>query len=213
MLTTRLCLVRHGETAWNAERRLQGHLDIPLNPRGELQAEETCKALSVHRFDAVYTSDLLRARTTAEPVSRRLGQTPKVMTELRERHYGVFQGLTYEEAKQRYPAEYALFESRDASFTFPGGGESLLGFSSRIRNALEKLAASHRGEQLLVVTHGGVLDIVHRLCSGTPLHAPREFDIPNAALNWIEHQEHGWALTGWADRSHLSRTRDELPNG
>ncbi len=213
MHLTRLCLVRHGETAWNAERRLQGHLDIPLNENGERQAESTCDALAPLRFDAIYSSDLSRARATAEPAARRLGSTPKPLPGLRERHYGVFQGLTYEQARQQHPEAYALFEQRDPDFTFPGGGESLAGFQSRVINTLQAIAQAHRGEQILVVTHGGVLDIVHRQCTGKPLHTPRDFEIPNAALNWIAIGEARWDLIAWADRSHLHHTRDELPNG
>jgi 2,3-bisphosphoglycerate-dependent phosphoglycerate mutase len=209
---TRICLVRHGETDWNAERRLQGHLDVPLNATGLAQARATAANLAEERFAALYTSDLERARQTAAEAARvlKLEAAPEPL--LRERRYGVFEGLTYDEAKARYPEDYRRFEERDPAFAFAAGGESLLTFAARIHGALESLAVRHRGEQILVVTHGGVLDIVHRLTSGKPLASARDFLIPNAALNWIEYSEQGWRLLAWAQQSHLAAARDELPN-
>ena len=98
----RICLVRHGETAWNAERRLQGHIDIPLNPRGLSQAEATARSLARagERFAALYSSDLQRARQTAEAVARAHGLAATHDARLRERHYGVLQGLTFDEAER-----------------------------------------------------------------------------------------------------------------
>ncbi|HEX5476491.1 MAG TPA: histidine phosphatase family protein, partial [Burkholderiales bacterium] len=98
---TRLCLVRHGETAWNAEGRVQGQLDIPLNAHGEGQARAVAQALAGERFDAIYASDLGRVRQTARPAAERLGLPVQLDTRLRERHYGIFQAITYAEAKKR----------------------------------------------------------------------------------------------------------------
>lgn len=209
---TRLCLVRHGETAWNAERRLQGHLDIPLNATGEVQARATARSLAGHRFHAAYSSDLQRARQTAGAVAAALGLEIRHDPALRERHYGVFQGLTYDEAQARFPSDYARFHSRDPDFAFAGQGESLNGFAARIVAALTAIAVRHPGEQVLVVTHGGVLDIAHRLATGKPLGAARDFTIPNAALNWLAHDADGWTLEAWAEQSHLDAARDELPH-
>lgn len=211
-LSTRLCLVRHGETAWNADRRLQGHLDVPLNETGHAQAEDTAASLVQHRFAAFYCSDLARARQTAAAVERKLGLAPLLERELRERHYGAFQGLTYEEARARFPDAYARFEQRDPDFAFPDGGESLAGFAARIGATLGRIAARHTGQTVLVMTHGGVLDVAHRLATGKRLDAPRDFTIPNAALNWIEFDGAAWHLIAWADCRHLETARDELPN-
>lgn len=209
---TRLCLVRHGETHWNVERRLQGHLDIPLNPTGLQQARATAESLAGERFAALYSSDLLRARQTAEAVAAATALVPSFEPRFRERCYGGFEGLTYDEARARYPQEYERFETRDPSFAFPNGGESLADFAERIRRMLDALADAHPGETVLVVTHGGVLDIVHRLATGKALEAPRDFLIPNAALNWIERRDQGWHLLAWAQQTHLAAARDELPN-
>ncbi|BAL23346.1 phosphoglycerate mutase 2 [Azoarcus sp. KH32C] len=212
VMKTRLCLVRHGETAWNTEQRLQGHLDIPLNPTGEAQALATAASLATEHFAAVYCSDLQRAKQTAAAIARQRKSRIEYQPHLRERHYGHFQGLTYAEAEARFPEDYRRFKQRDPEFTFPGGGESLAGFAQRIADVLAQVAARHRGEQALIVTHGGVLDIVHRLASGKPLDTPRDFTIPNAALNWIEYDGSHWQLISWADQRHLEATRDELPN-
>lgn len=209
---TRLCLVRHGETAWNAQRRLQGHLDVPLNDVGHAQARASAARLAAHAFAALYCSDLARARQTAEPAARVLGASPIATAALRERHYGAFQGLTYDEARARFPAEYDRFAARETDFAFPDGGESLSGFAARVTAVLREIAERHAGAQVLVITHGGVLDIVHRLATGKPLEAARDFPIPNAALNWIAFATGRWQLLAWADEGHLAQARDELPN-
>lgn len=208
---TRLCLVRHGETAWNADRRLQGHIDVPLNEVGQAQAAATAACLPAGLFSACYSSDLQRAFETARVASRATGLLPNTAPALRERHYGCFQGLTYVEAKQRFPEAYARFEERDPHYAFADGGESLHAFSERVRSALEDIVSRHPGACVLVVTHGGVLDIVHRLATGESLTAARDFTIPNAALNWVRHRGR-WELESWGDTTHLATARDELPN-
>ncbi|MCB1901295.1 MAG: histidine phosphatase family protein [Rhodocyclaceae bacterium] len=211
-MRTRLCLVRHGETDWNVERRLQGHLDVSLNARGRAQALATARALKGHEFDAVYSSDLARANETARAVAAASGLPINTAASLRERHYGDFQGLTYNEAAERHPQAYARFMARDTGFDIPGGGESLDTFSKRIGKALLAIADQHPGRQILIVTHGGVLDIAHRLATNTPLMAERDFAIPNAALNWIVRRDEDWHLEAWAQQGHLGVALDELQN-
>ena len=211
-MLTRLCLVRHGESAWNAERRLQGHTDIPLNAHGIAQAQATAASLAGERFDAAYSSDLARARQTAEAIAGRCLLTPAFDERLRERHYGAFQSLTYDEARERFPDDYHRFETRDPGFALSEGGESLIEFAERVRSTLEAIAGRHRGGSVLIVTHGGVLDIVHRLATGMHLQAPRDFGIPNAALNWIAWDGRAWSLISWAEQRHLDQSLDELPN-
>ena len=150
-MSTRICLVRHGETAWNAERRLQGHTDIPLNETGLAQARATAASLATERFDAAYCSDLTRARQTAEAIANCCGLAPGFDASLRERNFGAFQALTYVEAQARFPHDYHRFESRDPEFTFPGGGENLREFAARIRAALEDIARRHQGDRKSVV--------------------------------------------------------------
>lgn len=211
MTTTRLCFVRHGETDWNAAQRLQGQLDIPLNRNGEEQAERLGRALAMARlrFDALYVSDLTRTQQTARPVSALLGLEPRLAPALRERHFGHFQGLTYAEASERMPDAYQAFRARHPAYE-PEGGESLQALQGRIHAFLDRILAEHRGQTLLLISHGGVLDMVYRLATGKPLGEARDFPIPNAALNWLRHDAEGWRVEHWADERHLASALDEL---
>lgn len=210
-MTTRLCLVRHGETAWNAERRIQGQLDVPLSAVGHAQARAAANWLAREEFAAIYSSDLARALHTAEAAAHLLKLPIRRRVELRERHYGVFQTLTYGEMQRRYPREYARFLARDEEFAFPDGGESLRRFAGRVNRCVDEIVAAHPGGQVLIFTHGGVLDVLHRRASGRPLSAPRDFEIPNAGLNWLEADNGQWTLLSWAERGHLAEALDELP--
>lgn len=206
---TRICLVRHGETDWNAGKRIQGQIDIPLSALGHAQARAAGNTLKDEGFAAIYTSDLTRARQTAEATAH-LAQTPlQLHPGFRERHYGVFQGLTYTECEARYPAAYACHKSRDPRFA-PEGGESLLDFSGRLSQAFDAIVRRHGGETVAIFTHGGVLDIAYRQAAGQSLIAPRDFAIPNCGINWIDVEAGCWTLLSWAERAHLDRPLDEL---
>lgn len=210
MNPTRLCFVRHGATAWNAERRIQGQLDEPLSAAGHAQAHAVANWLAKQPFAAVYTSDLSRALHTAEAAAHLLRLPVRRHSGLRERHYGAFQTLTYDEMRERYPREYARFLAREVDYALPGGGESLRRFSLRVTQCVDEIVAAHAGGQVLVVTHGGVLDILHRRASGKPLSSPRDFEIPNAGLNWFEVVSGEWSILSWAERGHLAEALDEL---
>ncbi|MBX9297463.1 histidine phosphatase family protein [Chromobacterium piscinae] len=207
---TRFCLVRHGETDWNREYRLQGHTDIPLNHAGLEQASQLAQAFRPdHAFQALYVSDLIRTRQTSAPLQTRLQLNAHYTPQLRERHMGALQGLTYAEAAEQIPDLYRLHQARDPDFDLEGG-ESLRRFRARILDGLASIAALHPGENVLIVTHGGVLDIIYRAATSKPLEEKRDFPIPNAALNWLDYQDGGWTLRRWADESHLSSALDEI---
>lgn len=208
-MPTRICLVRHGETDWNAERRLQGQIDIDLNAVGESQARAVRPGLLQHRFSAAYSSDLTRAWRTAHLATEGLGLAVSPAPTLRERHYGAYQGLTTEEAARDHPEMHRLHAARVPHYDY-GHGESLSAFADRVMRGLTDLAARHRGETILAFTHGGVLDIVYRFAVGRDLESPRDFPVPNAALNWLEHKDGHWRLIAWADRAHLERALDEV---
>lgn len=210
MTSARLCLVRHGETAWNAERRIQGQLDVPLSAVGRAQARAAAAALATERFDALYASDLARAHETAGACAEALGLPVRSVPGLRERHYGVFQALTYAEMEARHPEEFARFRARDEDFPFSGGGESLRDFAARVNGTVDEILAAHPGGQVLLVTHGGVLDILQRRASRRSLADARDFEIPNAALNWLAVAGDAWSILAWADQSHLAAALDEL---
>jgi probable phosphoglycerate mutase len=207
--TTRICIVRHGETDWNAERRIQGQIDIPLNAAGQAQAAATAAGLAGRRFDAIYSSDLLRTWQTAQPIAAACGLEITAAPGLRERHYGRMQGLTTAEAQQQAPDLHAAYASRHPHHDLDGG-ETLTAFAERVAATLAQMIAAHPGETVLLIAHGGVLDIIYRIATGRDLAGPRDFPIPNAGLNWIEHDGAGWRLVAWADRAHFERCLDEV---
>jgi len=208
---TRICLVRHGETEWNAARRLQGQIDIGLNETGIRQAAATGRWLRRTRIDALYSSDLQRAWATAQAIAQAVGLIPCAVPEMRERCYGIFEGLTYAEAKQKYPDSYADFEGRNPDCNFETG-ESLREMFTRVTSKLEAIAAAHRGQNVVVVLHGGVLDIINRFVRGSRLETPRDFLIPNAGLNWIALFDGRWHIESWGETAHLEPgALDELP--
>lgn len=206
---TRLCMVRHGETEWNAEGRVQGQLDVPLSAAGLAQAQCVAAVLRVGSFSALCASDLQRVRQTAQPAAEKLGLPIRIDAALRERHYGAFQGLTYAEARHTRPADYARFKAKDPEFAF-GTGESLRDFFSRTIACIGSIARRHQGHEVLVFTHGGVLEMAYRHATGCGLSTPRTCELPNAALNWIEVGEAGWRVLGWADCGHLVAALDDL---
>ena len=204
MTTTRFCLVRHGETDWNAARRLQGYTDIPLNARGLAQANQMAKALKrAHfQFDVLYTSDLQRAKQTAQAIEHLYSVSAISHSLLKERHLGALQGLTTSEAPLLEPALWQAHLSRDIHQELRGG-ESILQFADRIKNALDHIKRQHSGKTILLVSHGGALDMMYRIASNQPLDAAKAVAVPNASLNWISHDGQSWKVDGWADTSHL----------
>lgn len=207
---TRLCLVRHGETAWNAEGRVQGQTDVPLNAVGSAQAIALGAALAGEQFAAIYSSDLTRVRQTAEPAAQRLGLAVRCDAALRERHYGMFETHTYAEVRERFPEDYARFRKKELDYDFRGG-ESLRLFNERALGCVRSLAARHPGESILVFTHGGVLEMVYRHANALGLSVQREFGIPNAAINWVEVAGESWSVRQWAQCAHLENAIDDLP--
>ena len=209
MQPTRLCLVRHGETAWNAEGRVQGQLDIPLNDVGQKQARAVGAVLGREKFDAIYSSDLQRVMQTAAPAAKTLGMAPVLDARLRERHYGMFETLTYVEVKEKHPEEYARFHRKDLDYDFRNG-ESLRIFNERSLASVGEIAARHAGGSVLVFTHGGVLEMVYRHAKKAGLSSPRDFEIPNAAINRVEIAADTWLVLQWAERGHLDGALDDL---
>lgn len=201
MVSTRLCIIRHGETDWNAEKRIQGQTDIALNATGRAQALAMASRAAHYPFTAIYSSDSSRARATAQAIADRIGFDVKPLPQLRERHFGLFQGATAREAKARYPAAYAKYKARDVDYDFQTG-ESLTALAQRAWDAVEWIVRHHQGETVAVVTHAGVLDVLHRKATGKPLHTARDFVIPNCALNWFRFDAQGWHLEAWDDHHH-----------
>lgn len=202
MQATRIVAIRHGETAWNVDTRIQGHLDIPLNDTGRWQARRAAAALADEAFTAIYASDLGRAFQTAQAVGERAGLAVQPEPGLRERAFGQFEGRTFAEIEATWPEQARLWRQRDPAFE-PAGGESLLRFRARVVDTLGRLAARHLGGQILLVGHGGVMDVLYRAATGQELQAPRTWELGNAAINRLLWTPDGLALVGWADTAHL----------
>ncbi|QWD68325.1 histidine phosphatase family protein [Polynucleobacter sp. VK25] len=204
MTITRFCLVRHGETDWNAARRLQGHTDIDLNARGFAQAKQMARALQKIdlQFDVLYTSDLQRAAKTAQAIEALFKTSAISNASLRERHLGALQGLTTDEAPIREPELWQSHLSRNINENLRDG-ESIQRFADRIQSALEQIRLQHLGKTILLVSHGGALDMMYRIASKQPLDAAKAVAVPNASLNWISHDGLTWTVDAWADTSHL----------
>lgn len=202
--TTEFIVVRHGETAWNAQGRIQGHLDSPLNEEGLAQALLVGDCLTREPFAFLYSSDLGRALQTAQPIADHSGRPVLTDTRLRERNLGVFQGLTGAECERRFPEHYARFRARDPDHVMPGG-ESVRGLYERVGGVFTALAREHIGGRLVVVTHGGVLDALYRFAQRVPLERPRDFTIFNASLNTVRCTDAHWSVERWGDISHLTR--------
>jgi probable phosphoglycerate mutase len=204
--STKILLIRHGETAWNAERRLQGHLDIALNPEGERQARALAAALEDERVDLVVASDLQRARQTAEAVASSRGMPVRTDRGLRERCYGGFEGMLYAEIEQRFPAEFAAWQRRDIDAAVPAGanrGETFREFHARVVAAILGWANAHPGKTLALVAHGGVLECAYRSALGLPLETPRDFKVHNASVNRFVVKGGALVLQSWGEVEHL----------
>lgn len=199
---TRILAIRHGETAWNVDTRIQGQLDIPLNDTGRWQAGRVAEALAGEDIAAIYASDLVRAADTAAAISLRTGLPVIHDQGLRERRFGLFQGRTVAEIEAIHPDLVRRWKSREPDFE-PEGAESLRVFYQRSVDAAQRLAAAHPGETVVLVAHGGVLDCLYRLASRVDLLAARTWQLGNASINRLLHTPEGFTLVGWGDMQHL----------
>jgi probable phosphoglycerate mutase len=202
MQATRIIAIRHGETAWNVDTRIQGQLDIGLNETGQWQAARAAKALAGESVHAIYASDLQRAWETAHAIAKTVGQIPQPEIGLRERGFGIFQGRTFSEIEATWPEEAKRWRQRDPHWA-PEGGESLTALTERVTQTTAELAARHAGEQIVLVAHGGVLDALYRAATGQSLQAMRTWHLGNAAINRLLWTPQGLTLVGWSDTRHL----------
>ncbi|TCS33524.1 putative phosphoglycerate mutase [Paucimonas lemoignei] len=203
---TEILLIRHGETDWNTERRLQGHLDVALNAEGVRQAQALGQALRGEALDAIFSSDLSRARQTAEAIAAGRGVPVQIESGLRERCYGAFEGLRHDDIRQRYPEAYAAWQARELDARMPPGersGETLREFSARAVGALVGLVVARQWRRIAVVSHGGVLDCICREARGLGWEMPRDFDIRNASINRLHWNGTALQVVEWGDIAHL----------
>jgi len=206
---TRLIAVRHGETAWNVDTRIQGQLDIGLNDTGLWQARRVGQALAHEDIGAIYASDLSRAWQTAQEIAGPHGLAVQAEPGLRERAFGRFEGMSFAEIESTLPEQARRWRERDPEFQ-PEGGESLLVFRERVTRVASKLAARHPGQLVALVAHGGVMDVLYRAATRQELQAPRTWQLGNAAINRMLWTPEGFSLVGWSDTAHLAADDDVL---
>jgi 2,3-bisphosphoglycerate-dependent phosphoglycerate mutase len=202
MIRTQIIIVRHGQTLWNIRKIRQGHLDSELTDKGVTQARALGQRLARESFTALYSSDLGRALHTARMIAAVTGHEIVTDERLRERHLGVFQGLSGDEIKDKHPEEYRLHRTLGPEYVIPGG-ESVRQQVARNVDCLDEIALKHPGEKVVVVTHGGVVSGLFRHALNIPLDAPRRFEFVNAGLNVFAYEEGYWILRTWGDVSHL----------
>lgn len=206
MNSTQFWLVRHGETEWNASRRLQGWLDIPLSQVGIKQAEQLAEYLQSSAFavsiDAVFSSDLNRAFETANIAAGHFGHPVHASQELRERCYGIYEGRDWATLNE-LRANNVGVDFRDPQQAVENG-ESLHSFGSRITTAFEALARQYKGQRILVFSHGGVIDIAWRNARGISLNAARPDPILNTSINHFSiDDDNNWTMIDWGRVGHL----------
>lgn len=178
----RLLLARHGETAWNDERRYQGHIDIPLNAAGEKQAAALARRLAAFEpLHAIYSSDLIRAQATAQPVASVKHLELHLDPRLRELNLGKIEGLTFTEAEKQYPV---IIQNWLNNYDKPPpGGETFSELTARIQTFLTDMAEKHVDQTVLVVAHGGTLSAILRLALKLPPEGHWYFKLANASLS------------------------------
>ena len=212
MVITQIFFIRHSQTDWNQERRIQGQTDIPLNAEGREQAERLCHFVrrssseldQLTQCSVIYSSPLQRAVNTAAPLANFLSKPITPLEALQERHFGSIQGMTYPELEAQMPVESRMINERKPNFQ-PPGGESLTDLRTRVQSLLALLLAKHAGETVICFTHGGVLDMIYREATHTLIDAKRTWDIPNAGVNHLVYtsQPAAWKVEAWAFTRHL----------
>jgi len=203
MQPTRLLVIRHGETVSNQAGRFQGQADSPLSPAGTAQSEALAARLARAGLAAIYSSDLGRAMHTAQLIAAAAGLSLQIDARLRERHLGVFQGLTADEAASQHPDANAAFRRGDPDFVLPQG-ESMRQSLLRFCACCDELALHHAGSTIALVTHGGVMSTFLRHVLGLPLDAPRRYKRLNASINAFVREQGKWFLESWGDTAHLA---------
>ena len=200
---TDILLIRHGETLWNQQGRMQGQNDSPLTATGVEQARKLARRMKGVSFTALYSSDLGRAHQTARCIAHETGHDLIADRGLRERSFGIFEGLTNAEIQVKHPEHYVHFAARDPDFVMPGG-ESAAQFRKRVVQTLETIAARHPDETITVVSHGLVLDALYRTASGMSYELPRGFPLLNCSVNTFRRGPDGWLAVTMCDVGHLA---------
>jgi probable phosphoglycerate mutase len=206
-IDTTLVLVRHGETEWNRQGRIQGHTDSNLTSIGIDQAEAIAVRLAAEAFDRLVSSDLGRAHHTARLIAKHVALEVYTDAHFRERGFGIAEGKTYAEIDREFPGMFSRIRDAAPEFAAPGR-ESLRQFHERVSSILNKYAVMHAGKSVLVVTHGGVLGAIYRWLTDLPIASRHKIDIPNAGYNRLRHDGNTWRIENWGDVAHLPQRTD-----
>ena len=199
----RLLLVRHGETPWNADGRIQGHSDVALSERGKQQALLIAERLANVHIDAAYSSDLIRCRDTAKVILERHNIPLHTTLSLRERFYGVFEGLTVEERQVHFPELFAASVVNDLDFA-PTDGESPRETLIRMTPAIDEIRQRHADETALVVGHGGSLRAAIIALMALPAESTWSFVMGNCSLSVFDTYPNNTVMLLYNDTSHLN---------
>ena len=201
MKETEIILIRHGETEWNSQQRMQGHSNSDLSSVGQAQIQALGQWMKNVPFDLIYSSDSLRAKQTAEAITQFSGHELKIDLRLREKNLGVFEGLTSEEARERHPEVFRLFKTAGSKYVIDEG-ESTQQLQDRALEIVEEIRIKHPEERVLLVTHGGFIRVVMKHSLGLSLESPTRFLIRNTGvfrLVW----EDKWIVSQMGGVSHL----------
>jgi len=209
----RYYLVRHAQTAWNEDNRIQGHSDLPLSPIGEEQARRVGALFASRQLKGVFTSRLLRSQQTAQAIVSGNGHSvqPVVEHDLAEMHLGAWEGLTPDEVDARFQGAYQQWKVRPSSISIPGA-EALDAFRRRVRGALEKLIATSQEGEYVVVSHGGVIAALLADLFGADYDAViRRLRLDNAGVTALEYGT-GLPHVLWVNATtHLAHGTPALP--
>ncbi len=201
MKETEIILIRHGETEWNSQQRMQGHSNSDLSSVGQAQIQALGQWMKNVPFDHIYSSDSLRAKQTAEAITQFSGHELKIDLRLREKNLGVFEGLTSEEARERHPEVFRLFKTAGSKYVIDEG-ESTQQLQDRALEIVDEIRIKHLEERVLLVTHGGFIRVVMKHSLGLSLETPTRFLIRNTGvfrLVW----EDKWIVSQMGGFSHL----------
>ena len=201
MKETEIILIRHGETVWNSQQRMQGHSNSDLSSVGQAQIQALGQWMKNVPFDHIYSSDSLRAKQTAEAITQFSGHELKIDLRLREKNLGVFEGLTSEEARERHPEVFRLFKTAGSKYVIDEG-ESTQQLQDRALEIVDEIRIKHPEERVLLVTHGGFIRVVMKHSLGLSLETPTRFLIRNTGvfrLVW----EDKWIVSQMGGVSHL----------
>lgn len=201
-MATEITIVRHGETEWNSQKRIQGQNNSNLTENGIIQAHRVAEALSKRDFDMLISSDLGRAIETAEIINQELNLPYFTNANLRERSLGIIEGKTYNEAKQLYPADFEKFLNRDPNYSFPNG-ESLQQLYTRVVTTINNIEQKYNGQKILIVSHGLVLEMMMYKTFNIPLTNQRSFSINNSSISSFYINNDNWFLKEWGVIEHL----------